>query len=204
VDAAHLPLFAALAALVLGLGIFAVLLLLGLVVIRRLRLPRDPPEKIHFELPPPALRDAADKAGAPAVAAMRQALGARLALARTVVDHGLACHEILAALADDPLSQDPAHAQTLAELRHAGGIAVTAAEEAERVAERLRTTTVATPVDDGLESLAQRAAEARRQVDAAVARLPGSSGNRRLWLLLGLLVLMMAGLAALRWLPTGP
>lgn len=203
-DPAHISLYAALAALVLGLGIFAILLLLGLAVVRYLRLPCDLPEKIRFEVPPPALRDAAEKAGAPAVAAQRQAWGARLALARTVINDGLACQETLAALASDPIASDPAHAENMAALRQAGQEAIAAAEEAERMVDHVRTTPEDHVFTGGLEALAQRAADARRQMEAVLARLPLASGNRRIGMLLMVLVVTLVWLAAMRWLLGNP
>lgn len=199
----QLMIMPAMGAVILGLLIFAGLLLIGLAIIRRLRLPQDLPEALQYEPPPPDIREPTSDAAAVAIATRRRSQWERLTRAHAAVDDGLVCQETLVALDAFPGKDDPAHAAAVAELRTAAAQAITAGSEAERLARHLRER----PDDDAIASplmeLAARAATARKAVDDACARLPDGGGNRRLWWMLVLLVVMVVWLAAMRWLMHG-
>jgi hypothetical protein len=187
------------AALLAGVGIFSALLLFGVVVVRWLRLPQDLPEGLRFEPPPPPLDTVADRTQAVALAARRRVLGDQLHQAYTVVRHAMACQEALLALEAHPAAQDPAQAATVAQLRQAVGLAVGLGNEAERIADRLRNQPDDPTPGAALPDLAQRAAAARDSVEGLLKQLPGENGNRRLFMLLILLAVMVAWIAIMRW-----
>lgn len=196
-------LFAALGAVILGLVIFAGLLLVGLAIIRALRLPQDLPEGPRFEPPPPDIREPSDRAAAVAIASERNRLREQLAQAHAAISDGAVCQETLAALDAFPGKDDPVHATAVADLRAAATLAIAAGNEAEQLATRLRGQPADAASAAQLADLATRAASARRAVDEACARLPDGGGNRRLIWMLVLLAVMVAWLVAMRALMHG-
>lgn len=192
--------FPAMGAVILGLLLFAGLLLTGLAIIRCLGLPQDLPEGPRFEPPPPDIREPTSRAAAETIARERNLLRERLALAHATVGDGLACQETLITLDAFPGRDDTAHASVVADLRAAAATAIAAGTEAERIALRLRDRPDEPGIAAPLADLAAQAAAARKLVDDACARLPDGGGNRRLALMVVVLVVMVAWLVAMRWL----
>jgi hypothetical protein len=170
-------------------------LLIGAVVVRRLRLPTDLPEAARYEPPPPVLVQHATRDEARAIAATRCELAALLATVHTAVHDALHCQELRHASAH--LSADATHGAAATAIAAAAEDAVQAAETADRHAQRLHVAPNDSDARDAIPALVARAAEARVRADAAAKTIP-DSGNRRLWLMLGALAVLVAWMVAMK------
>lgn len=182
-------LMAPMGAVIAALVLFAGLLHLGLVIVRRLKLPQDLPEGPHYEPPPPPVSEVLDPAAARAVAALqarRRAIYDRAhAAARAAAD----CAEAaLVPLIAAPGAPDPAtaHADLL---RHAA-VAKAAAEAAEKA---MRGSDLALAAADTERHAAE--ADAALVASAAVLAPFPEPGNRRM-----LVMLIALGVVLVFWL----
>jgi len=172
-----------------GVVIYALLLLLGVRIVRVLGLTADPPERLRYAPPPPPLRNTGDRVVATAIAARQQrlqslydaAFDATQALALT---RGEA--QMLAALTP-PQTEAAAHLTALAARMEAAitpahqrlaGLSLTS-DDATLDAEHTAWTAVSTQV-----------ATLRQEADTTTANILGPPSNRTLYLLLALAVVV--------------
>lgn len=173
-----------------GVAVFGVLLVSGVALVRRLKLPVDLPDGPRFEPPPPPMRS---PAGAVDEA---RAIAERQARCRAVHDHGLAClraaqqcHELVAGL---PARRDAATAAVAHRIEQA---ATTASDAAARAERRLADSDVEA-AEKAVRADLALAEAALAEAEAAGATLPDTQRRRlMLWVLLGLVAI--AWLAAL-------
>jgi len=186
----------------LAVMVFSGLVLAGVVVVRRLRLPQDLPEIPRFEPPPPTVLVVADPASARTiarkVAQQRGMVAGHLAIAHATVRDALACQEARLGLDGHPAVADAAHAASVALVRTATDSAVKAGEEADQIAQRLRARPEDLSAVSVLEDLRTRAQTARVQVDAAISTLPDVERRRRVWLLIIVLVVLLLWVVAMQ------
>lgn len=195
----------AMAALVGGLVLFAALLLIGTRIVRWLQLPQDLPEGPRFEPPPPPAVPRGDRAAAAVVAAMQARLHFCYGEAHAVMRAAAECQDLHAqVVAAGPVEPFAAVAPVT---ERCSATAVTSATAAEQVLQafdrRLRADRAAVQVADidalgkDLAAHALTAQGAVTQARAAVAPLP-DGGNRRLILLVVMLVVMIAWVIAMQ------
>lgn len=196
-----------LAGVVGGLMLFALLLLSGTALVRWLNLPQDLPEAPRFEPPPPPSVLHGDRARAAVTAAAQARLRTLYEQAHAVVRAASQCQD----LHQQVRAQGPAvpFAAVSPITEQCSATAVTSATALEHVLasfdRRLRADRTAV-TDADLEALRQEIAGhalttqgALAQARVAVAPLP-DGGNRRLFLLVGLLVVMLVWVLAMQYL----
>jgi hypothetical protein len=198
------------AALIGGLVIFAGLLLLGTRIVRWLGLVperKDLPEGPRFEPPPPPPVARPDRAAAGVVAAAQARLRSLYAEAHAVVSAGLECqalhHQVVAAGQVSPF------VEVVPVTERCSATAVASATAVEKALssfdQRLRTDRTAigeaeiTALRQEISAHALSAQGALTQARAAVAPLP-DGGNRRLIVLVVMLVVMIAWVIAMQFL----
>ena len=205
VDPQLLPL--SMIAIVGGLMIFAVLLLFGVKLIRWLKLPQDLPEGPRFEPPPPPSVLRGDRTAAAATAAVQVRLQAIYSQAHAVVRAAAECQELhLLVRSAGPVEPFAAVAPVT---ERCSAAAVTNATAMENVLSdfdrRLRTNRAAVTVADieaatrDIEGYAVVAQSALNEARTAVAPLPSGGANRRLYILLALLAVMIAWVFAMQY-----
>ncbi len=192
-------------ALIGGLVVFALLLLTGTVLVRWLALPLDLPEGPRFEPPPPPTITKGDRATAAVAAAAQTRLRTVYEEAHVVVRLAGECQglhqQVVAAGAGEPfaavaLVTEP-YSVSATEHSNALHKALTAFDQ------RLRTERSAVSgadIDALRTSIAEHAAtvqELLRQTREALKPLP-DGGNRRLILLVVMLVVMIAWVVTMR------
>lgn len=205
VDPQLLPL--SMIAIVGGLMIFAVLLLFGVKLIRWLKLPQDLPEGPRFEPPPPPSVLRGDRIAAAATAAVQARLQAIYTQAHAVVRAATECQEMhVLVRSAGPVEPFAAVAPVT---ERCSATAVTSATAMEHVLSafdrRLRTDRAA--VTDAEMEAAKRdiahhalvAQGALSEARAAIAPLPNGGANRRLYLLLALLAVMIVWVFAMQY-----
>jgi hypothetical protein len=192
------PVMLAVAAVVAGLMVFAVLVLAGVGIVRRLGLPRDLPEGPSYEPPPPPVRDRPDRAAAQATAQAQARLQRLYDRARSAAGAFQACQELLALVATDAVLDDQARAAVDA-IRRAAATAKAAAEAAEPAMRRATLNapeTVLVEVETEIDRQDVAAEAALVEARKAAEKLPDHR-NRRLWFLLILLAVMVAWMAVM-------
>jgi hypothetical protein len=205
VDPQLLPL--SMIAIVGGLMIFAVLLLFGVKLIRWLKLPQDLPEGPRFEPPPPPSVLRGDRIAAAATAAVQARLQAIYTQAHAVVRAATECQEMhVLVRSAGPVEPFAAVAPVT---ERCSATAVTSATAMEHVLSafdrRLRTDRAA--VTDAEMEAAKRdiahhalvAQGALSEARAAIAPLPNGGANRRLYMLLILLAVMIVWVFAMQY-----
>ncbi|HEX3134879.1 MAG TPA: hypothetical protein VHX44_15035 [Planctomycetota bacterium] len=194
-------------ALIGGLLIFAVLLLLGVRIVRWLKLPQDLPEGPRFEAPPPPSVAKGDRAAAAVIAVAQARLQAVYTEAHAVVRAAAECQDLHQQVNSAGAVEPFAAVAPVTERCSATAItSATAAEQALQAFDRRLRADRAAVADAEVEALrkdlaghALTAQEALTEARAAVAPLP-DGGNRRLILLVGLLVVMIAWVIAMQML----
>lgn len=205
VDPQLLPL--SMIAIVGGLMLFAALLLFGVKLIQWLKLPQDLPEGPRFEPPPPPSVLRGDRIAAAATAAVQARLQAIYAQAHAVVRAAAECQELhVLVRSAGPLEPFAAVAPVT---ERCSAAAVTNATAMENVLadfdRRLRTNRAAVTVADieaatrDIEGYAVVAQSALNEARTAVAPLPNGGANRRLYMLLALLAVMIAWVFAMQY-----
>ena len=205
VDPQLLPL--SMIAIVGGLMIFALLLLFGVKLIRWLKLPQDLPEGPRFEPPPPPSVLRGDRTAAAATAAVQARLQAIYSQAHAVVRAAAECQELhVLVRSAGPVEPFAAVAPVT---ERCSAAAVTNATAMENVLSdfdrRLRTNRAAVTVADieaatrDIEGYAVVAQSALNEARTAVAPLPNGGANRRLYMLLALLAVMIAWVFAMQY-----
>jgi len=193
------------AALIGGLMIFAVLLLLGTRIVRWLDLPQDLPEGPRFEPPPPPSVAKGDRAAAAAVAVVQARLQAVYQEAHALIRAAAECQDlhqqVKSAGAVEPFA---AVAPITERCSATAATSATAVEQALMAFDRRLRADRAAAAEAEVEALRKNLAGhaltvqgALTQARAAVAPLP-DGGNRRLLLLVGLLVVMIAWVVAMQ------
>ena len=194
-------------AIVGGLMIFAMLLLFGVKLIRWLKLPQDLPEGPRFEPPPPPSVLRGDRAAAAATAAVQARLQAIYSQAHAVVRAAAECQELhLLVRSAGPVEPFAAVAPVM---ERCSAAAVTNATVMENVLSafdhRLRTDRAAVTVAEmeaakrDIEGYALVAQGALSEARAAFAPLPKGGANRRLYMLLALLAVMIVWVYAMQF-----
>jgi hypothetical protein len=199
--------FLTMAGLIGGLLIFALLLLFGGVIVRRLKLPQDLPEGPRFEPPPPPAVPHGDRARAAVAATAQARLRTLYAQAHAVVRAAGECQELHHAVRSAGSAEPYASVQPVTE--RCSATAVTSATAAEATLQaldrRLRADRTAVTEADLVAAAKELAAHelaaqgALAQARSAVAPLP-DGGNRRLYILLVLLVVMIGWVIAMQFL----
>lgn len=205
VDPQLLPL--SMIAIVGGLMIFAVLLLFGVKLIHWLKLPQDLPEGPRFEPPPPPSVLCGDRIVAAATAAVQARLQAIYTQAHAVVQAAAECQELhVLVRSAGPLEPFAAVAPVTERCSAAAVTNATAMEHVLAIFDRrLRTDRAAVTVADieaatrDIGSYAVIAQGALSEARAAVAPLPNGGANRRLYILLALLAVMIAWVFAMQY-----
>ena len=203
VDPQLLPL--SMIAIVGGLMIFAMLLLFGVKLIRWLKLPQDLPEGPRFEPPPPPSVLRGDRAAA--TAAVQARLQAIYSQAHAVVRAAAECQELhVLVRSAGPVEPFAAVAPVT---ERCSAAAVTNATAMENVLSdfdrRLRTDRAAVTVAEmevATRDIAQHALVAQgalSEARAAFAPLPKGGANRRLYMLLALLAVMIVWVYAMQF-----
>lgn len=193
------------AALVGGLMVFALLLLLGVSIVRWLKLPQDLPEGPRFEPPPPPSVPTGDRAAAAVAAAAQARLRTVYTEAHAVMSAAAECQDlhqqVKSAGAVEPFAavaaiteQCSATAVTSSKVVEETLMAFTARLRAERAAVSDAEVDVLRKVLAGHALTVQGALT---QARAAVAPLP-DGGNRRLIILVVMLVVMIAWVIAMQ------
>ena len=193
-------------AIVGGLMIFAVLLLFGVKLIRLLKLPQDLPEGPRFEPPPPPSVIRGDRTAAAATAAVQARLQAIYTQAHSVVRAAAECQELHGFVRSaGPLEPFAAVAPVTERCSAAAVTNATAMEHVLAIFDRrLRTDRAAVTVADieaaarNIGSYAVNAQSALSAARAAIAPLPNGGANRRLYILLALLAVMIAWVFAMQ------
>jgi hypothetical protein len=205
VDPQLLPL--SMAAIVGGLMIFALLLLFGTKLILWLKLPQDLPEGPRFEPPPPPSVLRGDRTTAAATAAVQARLQAIYTQAHAVVRAATECQEMhLLVRSAGPVEPFAAVAPVT---ERCSATAVTSATAMEHVLaafdRRLRADRAAVTVAD-MEAVTRDIAHhalvaqgALSEARAAIAPLPNGGANRRLYMLLALLAVMIVWVFAMQY-----
>lgn len=193
------------AALVGGLMIFALLLLLGTAIVRWLKLPQDLPEGPRFEPPPPPSVPTGNRAAAAVAAAAQARLRSVYTEAYAVMSAAAECQGLHQQVASAGAVEPFAAVAPITE--QCSATAVTSSKVVEEIltafTERLRTaraTVSETEIDTLRKELAGHAVTvqgALTQARAAVAPLP-DGGNRRLIVLVVMLVVMIAWVIAMQ------
>ena len=207
-------------AVVGGLLLFALVPLIGVAVVRWLRLPQDPPDALRLEPPPPAVRPPGPPEAARAVAAGQARLAGLYHRTYAILRLAQSCGDALAGvelqLAAAPSPATLAAVERLRAAAATAGVASDAAQEVLKpIDQALRPAgiprqpgTVAVPVpataatapalaEDALAAAAVSLADheiaaqgAFAAAEAALVELPDLHGRRRLWLLLGVALFM--------------
>lgn len=194
-------------ALIGGLMIFAVLLLLGVRIVRWLKLPQDLPEGPRYEAPPPPSVAKGDRAAAAVVAVAQSRLQALYADAHAVVRAAAECQDLHQQVSSAGAVAPFAAVAPVTERCSATAVtSATAADQALQVFDKRLRADRAAVADTDIEALrkdlaghALAAQGALAEARAAVAPLP-DGGNRRLILLVGLLVVMIGWVIAMQML----
>jgi hypothetical protein len=194
-------------AIVGGLMIFAVLLLFGVKLIRWLKLPQDLPEGPRFEPPPPPSVLRGDRTAAAATAAVQARLQAIYAQAHAVVRAAAECQELHHFVRSAGPVEPFAAVAPVTE--RCSAAAVTNATAMEQVLSafdgRLRIDRAAVTTADmevAMRDIAHHALIAQgalSEARAAIAPLPNGGANRRLYILLALLAVMIAWVFAMQY-----
>jgi hypothetical protein len=205
VDPQLLPL--SMIAIVGGLMIFALLLLFGVKLIRWLKLPQDLPEGPRFEPPPPPSVLRGDRTAAAATAAVQARLQAIYAQAHAVVRAAAECQELHHFVRSAGPVEPFAAVAPVTE--RCSAAAVTNATAMEQVLSafdgRLRIDRAAVTTADmevAMRDIAHHALIAQgalSEARAAIAPLPNGGANRRLYILLALLAVMIAWVFAMQY-----
>ncbi len=207
-------------AVVGGLLLFALVPLLGVAVVRWLRLPQDPPDALRLDPPPPGVRPPGAPEAARAIAAGQARLAALYHRTYAILRLAQSCGDALAGvelqLAAVP---PPATAAAVDRLRAAAVTASAASAAAQEVLRPIDlalrpdgiprqpgTVAVAVPAsaatapalaEDALAAAARSLADhevaaqgAYAAAEAALVELPDLHGRRRLYLLLGVALFM--------------
>jgi hypothetical protein len=175
----------------LGVMIFGGFVVIGVRIVRWMRLPIDLPEIPRYEPPAPIVRETADPTAARAVAAQRVALAEKLSLAHATVRDVFAGQELILAMTNHPQATEPAHAATIATARAAFTALQAAGEAADGIAQRLRAAPDEVSPAAELAGLRERSQTARQQIEAAAATLPDVERRRRLWLMIIAVAVLM-------------
>ena len=205
VDPQLLPL--SMIAIVGGLMIFALLLLFGVKLIRWLKLPQDLPEGPRFEPPPPPSVLRGDRTAAAATAAVQARLQTIYAQAHAVVRAAAECQELhVLVRSAGPVEPFAAVAPVT---ERCSATAVTSANAIDHMlatfGSRLRADRTAVTASDmetvtrDIASHALVAQGALSEARAAIAPLPNGGANRRLYMLLILLAVMIAWVFAIQY-----
>ena len=205
VDPQLLPL--SMIAIVGGLMIFALLLLFGVKLIRWLKLPQDLPEGPRFEPPPPPSVLRGDRTAAAATAAVQARLQTIYAQAHAVVRAAAECQELhVLVRSAGPVEPFAAVAPVT---ERCSATAVTSANAIDHMlatfGSRLRADRTAVTASDmeavtrDIASHALVAQGALSEARAAIAPLPNGGANRRLYILLALLAVMIAWVFAMQY-----
>lgn len=168
---------------VVGLLIFAGLLLLGMLIVRFLKLPNDLPEGPHFEPPPPAIKDVLSPAEASHIAAQQARLYHLYGRARHAHQAAQLCAE-LAAQSYAAAANAPDPVQAKADLVRLAASAKQAAEHADHGVRQVE-------VDDvKIEQWVTETQSAASEAQALAIRFP-SGRERRLRLMMIVLVVLV-------------
>ncbi len=199
--------FLAMFALIGGLVIFAGLLLFGSALVRWLKLPQDLPEGPRFEPPPPPAVPRGDRSAAALVAATQARLRTVYEQAHTVIIAAAECQHLHQQVASAGAVEP--YVAIAVETERCSATAATSATAVEQTLtafdKRLRSERAGVGEDDieivrkELAGHAVTAQGALTQARAAVAPLP-DGGNRRLFLLVAMLVVMIAWVIAMQFL----
>lgn len=197
--------FLTMASLIGGLLIFALLLLFGGVIVRWLKLPQDLPEGPRFEPPPPPAVPQGDRARAAVAATAQARLRTLYAQAHAVVRAAGECQELHHAVRSAGSTEPYASVQPVTERCSATAVtSATAAEAAlQALDRRLRADRSAvneaevSAVAKELAAHELTAQGALAEARTAIAPLPDGS-NRRLIILVVLLVVMIAWVIAMQ------
>lgn len=188
-----------------GLLLFALLLLFGTVIVRWLQLPQDLPEGPRFEPPPPPSVLLGDRTSAKVTAAAQAGLRTLYADAHAVVRAAAECQDLHQQVRSGGPVQPYAAVSPITERCSATAVtSATALEQTLASFDRRLRTDRASVVEADLETLRQNIAGhalttqgALAEARAAVAPLPDGS-NRRLFLLVGMLVVMIVWVIAMQ------
>lgn len=179
-------LLAPMVAVLAALALFGTLLQVGLVIVRRLKLPQDLPEGPHFEPPPPPVSAVLEPTAARARAAVQARRRAIHARAHAAARAAAACAEAaLIPLAATPGAPDPDAAR--AELTRHAAMAKAAAEAAERA---MRGADL-DAADAETQRHAAEAATAYAAAEAVLRPFPEPDNRRLRWLLILLGVMVV-------------
>jgi hypothetical protein len=194
-------------AIVGGLMIFALLLLFGVKLIRWLKLPQDLPEGPRFEPPPPPSVLRGDRTAAAATAAVQARLQTIYTQAHAVVRAAAECQELHHFVRSAGPVEPFAAVAPVTE--RCSAAAVTNATAMEQVLSafdgRLRIDRAAVTTADmevAMRDIAHHALIAQgalSEARAAIAPLPNGGANRRLYILLALLAVMIAWVFAMQY-----
>ena len=187
--------------------IFAVLLLLGVRIIRWLKLPQDLPEGPRFEAPPPPSVATGDRAAAAMVAAIQARLQSLYTEAHAVVRAAAECQDLHQQVSSAGAIAPFAAVAPVTERCSATAVtSATAADQALQAFDKRLRADRASVADAEIEALrkdlarhALTAQGALTEARAAVAPLP-DGGNRRLILLVGMLVVMIVWVVVMQML----
>ncbi len=204
-----------------GLVLFALVPLLGVAVVRWLRLPQDPPDALRLEPPPPAVRPPGPREAARAIAAGQARLAGLYHRTYAILRLAQSCGDALAGVEAQLPAQPPAATTAAVErLRAAAATAGTVSDAAQEVLRPIDlalrpggipkqpgTIAAAVPAaaatapalaDAALLAAARSLAEyevaaqgAYAAAEQALVELPDLHGRRRLWLLLGVALILV-------------
>lgn len=196
-----------------GTMVFALLLLFGTWLVRRLKLPQDLPEVLRFEPPPPPLRPTGEVATARVTAERQGRLRAAFARGLESQRSAMRCHELLIALeravAAAPVGADgePLRLAAASGARAAATArsAATAAEQLVREADqRLRAEAsgfddaAIVALDRALAAQSVTATGALTEAESAARLLTDADGRRRIWVMLLILGALLAWVIAMQ------
>ncbi len=192
---------------------FALLLLFGTWLVRRLKLPQDLPEALRFEPPPPAVRAHGDPVAARVTAERQARLRAVFARGLEVQRSAARCHELqialdqAAAAASTGTDGEPLRLAAAAGVRAAATArtASAAAEQVVRAADRRQRSEAGglddaaiLALDQALAAQAVTATGAQTEAEAAAHVLTDADGRRRIWVMLLILGALLAWVVAMQ------